>query len=421
MNEVERVFREESGRILAGLLRAVGDFDLAEEALQDAFTEALEQWAREGVPRNAGAWVHTVARRRCLDRMRRKRRDDGHYRQLAPLVGSDVGRAEEVLERAELLSVSAGDDLLRLLFTCCHPSLSLEAQVALTLSTVAGLRREETARALLIPKTTLDQRLVRAKRKIHEARIPYRVPPAEVLPERLQGVLRVVYLVFNEGYTATAGTELHRSGLCEEAIRLARSTLSLLPQQPEVKGLLALLLLQHSRHRARTTDEEELVLLEDQDRSRWDRHCIEEGCRLLEEALLLRRAGPYQLQAAIAAVHARSPSFAETDWAEIAGLYAVLRRFDPSPVPALNEAVARAFAGGWDEGLARIGLLERDPRMQRYHYLHSAKADLLRRAGRFSEAADSYARALELCANASERRFLERRRKEALARAPRSN
>ena len=395
---------------MATLIRALGDFDLAEDAVQEAFAIAIERWPIAGVPDNPGAWITTTARNRAIDRIRRQRRlrdKTEQLRQLAELeaIGSSTPAGQE---RA---MSGIADDRLRLIFTCCHPALAPEARVALTLRTLGGLTTREIARAFLVPEPTVAQRLVRAKRKIRDARIPYRVPPAELLHERLAAVLAVLYLVFNEGYSATESPGLIRPELCEEAIRLARVLADLMPDEPEVLGLLALLLLQHSRRDARVGPGGQLVLLEDQDRSTWDRRAIHEGVGLVRRALrsAARAAGPYALQAAIAAIHAEAANPDETDWPQIVALYGLLVRVQPTPVVELNRAVAVAMADGPAVGLAILDRLDASGSLAAYHLLHSARADLLRRLGRDPEAADAYRRALSLATNPVERGFLERR------------
>jgi RNA polymerase sigma-70 factor, ECF subfamily len=402
---VEAIYRSESRRILATLIRLLGDFDLAEDALQDAFRAALEQWPREGVPANLRAWLVSTGRFKAIDAMRRRARFDASQAALAEELDAST--------RHSALSVDEGfeDDRLRLIFTCCHPALPPEARVALTLREVCGLTTEEIAHAFLTVPSTLAQRIVRAKAKIRDARIPYQVPSPAELPERLDTVLQVVYLVFNEGYSASSGESLTRPDLSSEAIRLARLLVELLPE-PEVMGLLALLLLQESRRVARTSRTGDLILLEDQERSLWNQDQILEGRALVAQALSSRRFGPYTLQAAIAAVHAEATNAAATDWAQIVGLYDVLVRAAPSPVVELNRAVAVAMRDGPEAGLALIDAILERGELTDYHLAHAARADLCRRSGRTAEARASYKRALALTMQEPERRFLERRMNE---------
>lgn len=402
---VAAAFREEWGQVVATLIRVTGDWDLAEECAQDAFAQALDRWRRDGIPRRPGAWLTTTARNRALDVLRREAVGAAKLREVAVL-GRDEGPYDPEYDGDDS---GVEDDRLRLLFTCCHPALPIEARVALTLRTLAGLTTPEIARAFLVPEATMAQRLVRAKKKIRNAGIPYRVPPAHLLPERTTGVLGVVYLLFNEGYAATAGAELVRTNLCAEAIRLARVLARLMPDEPEVLGLLALLLLHDARRGTRVDAAGELVTLEDQDRTAWDRAEVDEGAALLGTALRRGRPGPYQIQAAIAACHTTAPTAEETDWADIAGLYGELERFVPSAVVRLNRAVAVGMAQHPDVGLELVAELERSGELADYHLLPATRADLLRRSGRTTEAAAAYERALELVENAAERRFLERR------------
>lgn len=406
---VERTYRQESGQILAALIAAVRDFTLAEDALQDACIAALQQWPADGVPRNPAAWLSAVARRKAIDRLRRDATLARKQELLQAL--ADTDHAGEPAEGNSQIP----DERLKLLFTCCHPALALEARVALTLRTLGGLATPEIAAAFLVPVPTMAQRLVRAQRKIRDAGIPYRVPPLHLLPERLDGLLAVLYLIFNEGYASTSGDALIRQELCAEAVRLTRVLADLLarepslPDDPEALGLLALMLLHHARGRARVDAEGDLVLLEDQDRGLWDQAEIAEGVALVDRALLMRRVGPYQIQAAIAALHAQAPTAGETDWRQIAVLYGTLKRMAPSPVVELNRAVALAMADGPERGLQALDQPWLGEALDGYHHFHAARADLLRRAGRRDEAAAAYVRALELCQNAAERRFLQRR------------
>ena len=396
---VDRLFREGSGRAVATLIRVLGDFDLAEEMVQEAFVTALETWPVRGLPDNPAAWITTTARNRAIDRLRRDRRFAERQVLLMRDAAFEAERRETAMQALTEDAMSPiPDDQLRLIFTCCHPALPMDGRVALTLRTLGGLTTPEIARAFLVPEPTLAQRLVRAKRKIRDAGIPYRVPPAELLPERLDGVLHVLYLVFNEGYAATSGDALIRRELCAEAIRLARVVVSLLPDEPEATALLALMLLHDARRDARVREGGDLVLLDDQDRSRWDRAAIEEGRALVDRAVTAGRPGPYQVQAAIAVLHDEAPTPADTDWAEIAALYHALMRLTPSPVVELNLAAAVAMADGPAIGLAMMDGLAASGALETYPYLHAARADLLRRLERWSEAATAYRRALTLTA-----------------------
>ena len=395
---VEAVYRSESRRVLATLIRLLGDFDRAEEALHDAFAAALQQWPRDGVPDNPRAWLVSAGRFNAIDALRRRARFDASLRLLAEQL-EDAAQAVEVDEME--------DDRLRLIFTCCHPALPADGRVALTLREVCDLTTEEIARAFLAPPATIAQRIVRAKAKIRDARLPYRVPERDELPARLESVLRVVYLVFNEGYTASAGAELTRADLCAEAIRLGRLLLELLPNA-EVMGLLALMLLHDARRAARTDAAGELVRLDEQDRSLWNRQQIAEGSQLVQLALTSRAFGPYSLQAAIVAVHAEAPSAAQTDWPQIVRLYDVLLQLSPSPVVELNRAVAVAMRDGPEAGLLLVDELLGHGDLQDYHLSHATRADLLRRLARIDEAREAYRSALRLAQLEPERRFLQR-------------
>jgi RNA polymerase sigma-70 factor (ECF subfamily) len=394
---IETTFRQEHGRILAALISQLGDFTLAEDALQDALVNALEQWKQNGVPSNPGAWLMTVAKRRAIDRIRR----DTTAERNTPLILEPLAEEEET-EMEE----SIPDERLKLMFTCCHPALGLETQVALTLHTLGGLSTQEVARAFLVPVPTMAQRLARARKKIREAGIPYRVPPEHLLPERLDALLAVIYLIFNEGYVATSGDSLTRKELCAEAIRLGRVLVSLMPASAEARGLLALMILHDSRRETRLNETGELVLLDEQDRNRWDKAKIAEGSAILDEAMLLYRSGPYQVQAAISALHAEAPSAEETDWEQILMLYNTLLKMHPSPVVEVNRAVALAMA---ENPRAGLNLLHQIEGMEDYYPYHVALADLLWRTNQREAAADAYERAIALCGNSAEKAYLQRR------------
>jgi RNA polymerase sigma-70 factor (ECF subfamily) len=399
---VEQIHRDHYGRILATVIRLVGDFDRSEEAVQEAFAVAIESWPAQGTPQNPVAWLVSTARFKAIDQLRREARQRAKQDELERHLRA---RAED--------ETPVDEDQLRLIFTCCHPALEMDARVALTLRTLGGLTTPQIARAFLVSEPTMAKRIVRAKSKIRDAAIPYRVPPPELLPERLPGVLAVLYLVFNEGYATTTSDELVRVDLCDEAIRLARILVELMPEEAEAMGLLALMLLHHSRRETRTTSDGELVLLEDQDRARWDHAAIDDGLALLDRVFAMGHPGPYAVQGAIAALHTRAPRPEDTDWPQIVGLYATLYRMQPSAIVQLNWAVAVAMADGPAAAFPLLDPLEAE--LDRYHLFHSARANLFRRLDRLDEAEAGYRRALELATNPAERRFLERRLEEVAA------
>ena len=409
-NTIEAIFRRESGRIIATLIRIAGSFDVAEEAMQEAFAAALTTWPEKGLPQNPAAWITAVAHRRLIDHSRRER--TRREKQEPLIYETPTAHQPEAEMQLDADEMEYPDDRLRLIFTCCHPAINPDAQIALTLRTLGGLTTPEIARAFLLPEPTLAQRLVRAKRKIAEARIPYEVPPREKISERLQAVQSVIYLIFNEGYAATTGDGLIRRELCAEAIRLARTLCQLLPGEPENLGLLALMLLHDSRRDARTDEQGRLIVLDEQDRSLWDKERIREGQKLVSRALGMRRPGPYQSQAAIAAVHSHAETAAETDWGEIAALYGELLRISSSPVVALNYAVAVAMSEGLEAGLELVEQAGESGELRDYHLFHAARADLLRRLGRKTDAASAYGQALRLVTNGVEKEFLRRRLEE---------
>jgi RNA polymerase sigma-70 factor, ECF subfamily len=410
---IQTVVQEHHGRMVAALINGLGDFDLAEESLQDALELAIERWPAEGIPANPPGWLVTVAKRRAIDRIRRDRSRTSKYQQiLFDPVLQNGAREDDPAELVSMIPESIPDERLRLIFTCCHPSLNLHAQVALALRTLCGLSTREIARAFVVPEPTMAQRITRAKKKIAAARIPFVVPPADALEERVDGVLRVIYLVFNEGHTATEGQNLLRHQLCDEAIRLGRMLVELMPDEPEAIGLLALMLLNNARMPARISDCGELIPLDEQDRSRWDREQIQEGVFLMRKLLRLGTMGQYGLQGAVAALHAEAPSSDTTNWAQIARLYGYLSQIAPSPVVELNRAIAIAQSGDIPAGLLIIDELIASGTLDDYYLLSASRADLLRRLGRLEEAARAYKRALEQTRNSTTQAFLERRLRE---------
>jgi RNA polymerase sigma-70 factor (ECF subfamily) len=406
-SDLTTLYREKYGRILASLIRGLGSFELAEDSLQDAFAAAVEAWPRDGVPNNPTGWIASTARHKAIDRMRRQSWFSERREEIQRLIEFEM--SDDCESRG---SDAVPDERLRLIFTCCHPALNREAQIALSLRTLCGLTTEEIARAFLIPASTMGQRLVRAQRKIRAAGIPYEVPTGDALSERVESLTAVIYLVFNEGYSASAGDEIVRKDLCAEAIRLARILIELMPQEQEPRALLALMLLQDSRRDARMNADGDLILLEDQDRNRWDRRQIVEGLALIAKVMRGAPQGPYAIQAAIAAEHARAHRPEDTDWARIAQLYSMLLELGPTPVVELNRAVAIAMAHGPQHGLEIIAQLEASGELDGYHLMWSVKADLLRRLGRFIEAGEAYRRAIEVVTNNADRRFLEKRLRE---------
>ena len=409
MAVLDGVFREEWGRINAALIHQTGDWDLAEECAQDAFAQALRRWPRDGVPDRPGAWLMTVARNGAIDRLRRSRTYRAKVEELAVMATRETGTSDDTEPEANADDGGVADERLRLIFTCCHPALAMEVRVALTLRTLTGLSTAEIARAFLVPEATMAKRLVRAKSKIAHARIPYRVPPASALPQRVPGVLAVLYLVFNEGYSASGGDDVIRRDLCDRAVALTQVLAELLPDEPEAKGLLALMLFHRARQAARVDGSGDLVTLEDQDRSRWDQAQISLARRWVEDAFAARRPGQYQLQAAIAGCHAAAPTAQATDWPRIARLYRHLADMTGSPVVELNRAVAVGMADGPAAGLALLGRLEAGGALAGYYLLPATRADFLRRLGRNEEAADAYAEAAALAGTSPERRFLNAR------------